>query len=61
MLIEKNRIWAPIVPRPQPLWSSATKMVEAYFAAERPLRPLRSQRYSLVVTRPLPAAAWSKP
>jgi len=58
--VETNPIWAPIRPRPEPLWRSVAEVVEAYQQAERPVRVSRSQRYSLVVTEPLPAAEWRR-
>jgi hypothetical protein len=45
---EQNPVWAPIVPKPEPLWSSPMAMAEAYQRAE----PRISQRYSLTVTEP---------
>ncbi len=51
-MTEKNAIWAPIRPKPEPLWKSALEMAEAYRLAEP--RVNRSQRYSLTLTEPLP-------
>ncbi len=49
---EHNAIWAPIVPKPEPLWKSPLEMAEAYRNAEP--RVSRSQRYSLVLTEVKP-------
>jgi hypothetical protein len=51
-MTEKNVIWAPIVPKPEPLWKTPLEMAAAYLAAEP--RVNRSQRYSLVVTEVKP-------
>lgn len=62
MRAEHNPIWSPIAyPRPGALWSSVGEIIEAYQRAERPVRVSVSQRYSLVVTEPLPEATWRKP
>lgn len=50
LLPEQNPIWAPIEPRPRPLWGSAREVISAYQRAESPVRLGRSQRYSLVQT-----------
>jgi hypothetical protein len=51
-MTEKNAIWAPIVPKPEPFWKTPMEMAEAYRSAEP--RVNRSQRYSLVVTEVKP-------
>jgi hypothetical protein len=51
-MTEKNAIWAPIVPKPEPFWKTPLEMAEAYRSAEP--RVSRSQRYSLVVTEVKP-------
>lgn len=58
MIAEQNPIWAPIEPAAQPLWRSAGEVVAAFQRAER---PVRSQRYSLVMTEAQPEPARSKP
>ena len=61
-MIEKNPLWLPIAEPPRVrLWSSVCEVIAAYERAERPVRVARSQRYSLVVTEPLPEATWRKP
>lgn len=57
-MTEKNVIWAPIVPKPEPFWKSPLEMAEAYRNAEP--RVNRSQRYSLSLTEPLPDPVWVK-
>ncbi len=52
-LRESNPLWAPIVPKPRPLWQSNAEIIEAYQQAS-PVRVSRSQRYSLVLTEPEP-------
>ena len=54
---ESNPMWAPF--EPAPLWRSASEIIDAYRAAEPRIN--RSQRYSLVVTEPLPDPLWSRP
>ena len=49
-MTEHNVIWAPIVPKPEPLWLSPLEMAECYRRAEPRIHV--SQRYSLVVTEP---------
>ena len=58
-MTETNPIWTPVVPKPEPLWKSALEMAEAYRRAEP--RIVRSQRYSLTLTEPLPEAVWRRP
>lgn len=65
MMREHSPIWQPFDPRASEpprtrLWSSVGEVIEAYQRAERPVRIARSQRYSLVVTAPLPEPTWSK-
>jgi hypothetical protein len=45
---EQNPVWAPIVPKPRPLWGDVKEIIAAYQAAE-PVRVNRSQRYGLAV------------
>lgn len=59
MIAEHNPIWAPIAERKNaPLWTSAREVIAAYERAEK---PARSQRYSLVLSEPLPPPSWRKP
>lgn len=59
MIAEHNPVWAPIVERENaPLWTSAGEIIAAYERAEK---SSRSQRYSLVLTEPLPRPSWRKP
>jgi hypothetical protein len=57
-MTEKNAIWAPIVPKPEPFWKTPLEMAEAYRSAEP--RVNRSQRYSLSLTEPLPEPVWRR-
>lgn len=55
-VIERNPMWAPIAPDAKPVAAPMyAQVVDAYRAAPAPVRFARSQRYSLVVTEPLPA------
>ena len=54
-LAERNPLWVPIdPPRRRVLWETTAQIIAAYQDAE-PVRLSRSQRYSLVVTEPLPS------
>lgn len=61
MRAEHNVLWQPIPEPPRVrLWSSVAEVIEAYKRAE-PVRTAVSQRYSLVVTEPMPEPVWRKP
>jgi hypothetical protein len=61
-VIERNPMWAPIAhtpadvaePTPRKPTLTYTHVVNAYRTAPSPVRLSMSQRYSLVVTEPLP-------
>lgn len=65
-MIERNPMWAPIAPIAEPTAQPTprtetlryTHVVNAYRTAPCPVRLSMSQRYSLVLTEPLPAPVW---
>lgn len=62
MKTETNPYWRPIERRQNaPLWTSAREVIETYQQAGRSVSPVRSARYSLILTEPCPPPRWSEP